>query len=188
MKFNREESVLSPSIKVLGIYAPKLNPDRYTAFLESEIASRDPAGYSDSEIDSLRSFGRDVSPLSAEDKDELRSHLEREFGNAVLVEVVVTNPSIDFNVGDFVQPNPTLARDLWQTAWDERYLTADGTALLTEEPSERCEQSQSLRMVFYIHYWQEKQPLDSSYGNLALPLVEPVPDRLWILAPYSLVD
>ena len=49
-----------------------------------------------------------------------------------------------------------------------------------EVPSEPC-----FRVAFYIHYWKHENGLNGPYGSLELPPVQPMPQRLWQLAPYE---
>ena len=179
-----------PSIEVIGLYSPKDNAARYHEFIEAKIEARDPKNFDAETIALFRRLGRGdaLTPLSDDDKAEISAHLDRELSSAVLVEALVTGADDRFNAGDFQQPNPSLDSGLWQVAWDERYLSADGTALLAStDPFSRPSDS-NLRLVFYIHRWQTDQPLLSSYGPVPLPPIQPMPDRLWNLAPYREVD
>jgi hypothetical protein len=52
-----------------------------------------------------------------------------------------------------------------------------------EQPESDC-----FRLTFYIHFWKDELGLSSSYGALACPSPQAVPERLWRLAPYEMPD
>lgn len=164
----------SSSVKVLGVYSPRESASNFHTFLDTEAASR----LRDDEI---------VDP-SPETVTEIRENLERELGNAVLVEALVEHPDEGFSMGAFTQPDPDMPSVNWQVAWCEKFLTPDGSRLLGEYgfyevPSEPC-----FRVAFYIHYWNHENGLNGPYGALELPPVQPMPQRLWQLAPYEQTD
>lgn len=101
-----------------------------------------------------------------------------------MIEVLVTDPDAAFNISGFVQPDPLRSENDWQVAWNEKFLTADGETVIGEYP---CKLPDALqyRVVFAIHSWNPDLPLGSSYGDLVLPAMEPLPERLWRLTPYE---
>jgi hypothetical protein len=44
------------------------------------------------------------------------------------------------------------------------------------------------RVAFFIHAWRHQLGLNSTYGPLTLVPQSPIPERLWRLAPFELVD
>jgi hypothetical protein len=172
IKFLRDQSVAAPNIKILGVYSPRQSASDFQAFLDK------PTDWLDED---------EIGEMSPEEITETRKNLERELGNAVLVEALVEHPDETFSIGEFTQSDPDLPSNNWQIAWCEKYLTPDGDRLLgeyhwDEVPTEPC-----FRVAFYIHYWKHENGLNSPYGPLALPLVQPMPARLWKLARYELV-
>ena len=75
-------------------------------------------------------------------------------------------------------------QNTWQVAWNEKFLTADGETVIGEYPC-KSPDLQQFRVVFSIHFWNPDLPLRSSYGELALPPIQPLPERLWRLTPYE---
>jgi hypothetical protein len=163
----------SPLIKILGVYSPRQNASDFQAFVDATFHGLDDAD--------------EIGDLSPEARTEIRKDIERELGGAVLVEALVEHPDETFSMGAFVHPDPELPSINWQVAWCEKYLTPDGDRLLgeylfDEVPSEPC-----FRVAFYIHYWKHENGLNGLYGALELPPVQPMPKRLWQLAPYEQV-
>jgi hypothetical protein len=107
--------------------------------------------------------------------------------NAVMIEAVVTHPDAAFDVGAFVQPDPSQSENQWMVAWDEKFLTIDGECrILTHRRA--IPNEERFRVVFVIHDWKPDLPLRSSYGELPLPPIQPLPERLWRLAHYEPPD
>jgi hypothetical protein len=162
--------VAAPSVKVLGVYSPRESASEFQTFLDTAADRLD-----EDEID-------DMTP---EELAEMRANLERELGNAVLVEALVEDCDETFSIGSFTQPDPDLPSSNWQVAWCEKYLSPDGIRPLGEyrfgeAPTEPC-----FRVAFYIHYWNHENGLDGPYGPLELTPVQPMPARLWQLSRYE---
>jgi len=181
---------MPPIVEVVGVYSPSASRAEYEAFLSAEITSRNPINFSEETKALLTRVGRanEIVELSAEDLAEIRDDLERDLASAALVEVLVTKPDGKFSIGAFVQPNPALPVGHWQVAWCEKFLTADGAASLGEYAFNELPTEAQYRVVFYIHDWCHEHGLDGPYGPLPLPKIEPMPSRLWKLAPYEKVD
>jgi len=147
----------SPPLKVIGIYSLSGDWAAYSRFLRQEIDDRDASKFPDELKEFLRQHGRgdEIRPLTAEDRQEWEEYLRSYMDDVAIIEVLVTDPDGAFKVVDFVQPDPSLP-DMLQ-----------------------------YRVVFAIHAWKPDLPLRSSYGELALPKIEPLPERLWRLAPYE---
>ncbi len=161
----------APHVKVLGIYSPRESSSDFQALLD-EVVSRYPD---------------EIADLSPEELADIREELEQNLGGAVLVEASVEYADETFSMEAFVHPDPDLPTNNWQVAWCEKYLTPDGAGPLgeyhfDEVPSEPC-----FRVVFYIHYWKHENGLNGPYGPLELPPIQPMPQRLWQLAPYEQV-
>jgi hypothetical protein len=187
---NQKGAPLAPSLQVLGVYSPKGNRAEYEAFLDREVASSDPVNFSEN-VKALmiqRGRGDELVALSDEEKLEIREETDREFSNAVLIEIAVAYPDASFSVDAFVQPNPNVPDSQWQVPWLERFLTADGTALLDNVSHGTLPRQNHYRVVFYIHEWKQENGLTGPYGAVALLPVQPMPERLWRLAPYERVD
>lgn len=128
--------------------------------------------------------GEDLTGSARLDAErECRKQLE----SAVLLEVLVRHADDRFKIDDFTQPAPGVSRDSWQAPWEEAWLTPDGDATL-DAPSAGQAGGEEIRVAFYLHCWNAAQPLLSSYGNLACPQPQPMPERLRMLAPYEPLD
>ena len=179
-----------PSVRILGVYSPIGNASEYAAFVELEVASQNPINFSQETKDFLKKVGREdeIVALSVDELNETREYFEREFSTAVLIEALVENPNEEFDVGKFIQPNPGAPESFWQVAWCEKYLSPDGSAILGQYSFNETPTEPRFRVAFYIHDWEHANGLKGPYGALELPPVEPMPERLWKLAPYEHVD
>ena len=175
----------SPPLKVIGFYSLRADWTAYARFLREEINSRDPAYLSEESREMFHRFGRgdELQPLTEEDRQALEEELRFLADDVALFEVLVTSPDQAFDMAEFVQPDASRPQDTWQAAWNDTFLTADGETVIGEYP---CKLPDALqyRVVFAIHFWKQGLPLCSSYGELALPSMQPLPERLWRLTPY----
>jgi hypothetical protein len=181
---------MEPTLQVLGVYSPKGNRPEYEAFLDREVGNSDPINFSDNVKALLirRGRGAELVALSDKDKRDIREEVDRELSTAVLIEIAVAYPDASFSVDAFVQPNPGVPASQWQAPWLERFLSADGTALLDDVAHGALPRESHFRVVFYIHDWEQEHGLDGPYGAVALLPMQPMPERLWRLAPYERVD
>jgi hypothetical protein len=179
-----------PRISLIGVYIPTLDADRYRAFVDQEVSSQNPINFSDELKDFLKRVGRGdaIVALEPEELEERREYFEQEFGSVAQIEVLVEDPDSKFSVGDFQQVDPSIPSSRWQVAWAEKFLTPDGSELLGEYRFNDLPNERSYRVVFFIHDWKHHLGLNSSYGPLALVEPTPIPERLWQIAPFELVD
>ncbi len=162
----------SPALNVVGFYSLSADKAAYGRFIQNEIASRDPANFSEDQKALFRRLGRGDSlhPFTDDDRRELDQHLRRHMDEAAVFEVMVSNPDASFDLGKFVQPNPSQSEEFWQVAWNEKFLTADGETLIKLDRTQKLPDAPQYRVAFVIHFWKPKLPLRSSYGNwLSLP-------------------
>jgi len=177
-----------PRIEVLGLYSPIANRAAYERCVAAYVADCDPSNLSESMRAFFVSKGRRGEPLTPEEREDAAGYIERSLSEAVYVEALVTNADERFDAGDFQQPDPSLPPGQTQVAWNEIYLSKDGEAVLSGRCPPQFPSDEQFRVVFVIHRWKPHLPLESSYGELACPDVQPLPDRLWRLAPYEMVD
>ena len=177
----------SPSLKVVGFYSFSADAAAYARFIQSEIASRDPVNFPEDIKERLRQLGRgdDLQPLTGEDRQELEEHLRFHMDEAAVFEVMVTDPDASFDIGKFVQPDPLKSENFWQAAWNHKFLAPEGEALIKLHRPQKQPDAPQYRVVFVIHFWKPNLPLRYSDGKLALPVQQPLPERLWRLAPYQ---
>lgn len=130
-----------------------------------------------------------LSGLDEDDPDHVVSsdQTELQLRSVVLVELRVVDRDDSFDVADFAQEEPGEPRQNWQAAWAEAYLTADGSALAQERVSLAAPPEGDIRMAFFMHSWKTDIPLETSYGRVACPTPQPMPDRLAALVPFVTV-
>ncbi len=102
-----------------------------------------------------------------------------------LIEVLIEDAPRPINFGHFVQPDPSRPPPNWQTAYDEHYLTPDGTAFLNPDDPRRPPDFAScnghLRAAFFMHYLDSDNPILTPAGSITPPDRTPMPDRLKIV-------
>lgn len=122
------------------------------------------------------SFG-DV--LDKNQKQEMFTSKHEELASVVAFDVKVTNANEKFDVGDFTQP------DSDQVAYNEAYLSPDGRSLdSTLKPTDPI----NFRIYFFLHFTNVNKPLLSSYGELSIPELKPLPEYLNRIHPFVPVD
>ena len=177
-------------LRVLGVYSLSADKAAYARFIRSTIDSRDSANFAEKTKDVLRRLGRgdSLQPFTDEDRQEWEERLRSNMDDAAVLEVTVDNPDATFKVAGFIQPNPVHPRQSWQAAWNATLLSADGEASLHRDRDRKLPGAAQFRVVFVIHDWKPGLPLRSSYGDPPRPPLQPLPERLWCLAPYELPD
>ena len=154
-----------PRIEVAGVYRLHLTPEMFRE-----------------QLDIL--YGE---PMSSSQRREAERQCRELLEGVVLVEVVVRNPDECFDLADFTQPRIGIPEDRWQVPWAEAYLSVDGDSLAVERWSDPGPAG-DLRIAFFMYDWQPDIPLRSSYGEVACPQVQEMPERLARLVPYEPVD
>ncbi len=106
--------------------------------------------------------------------------------SVVLIELMIVGRDARYDAGDFTQPFTDRPRSDWPAPYCETYLTPDGEAVIDfnwphPPPGD-------LRIAFYLHDWDPAKPLQTSYGNMICPKVQPMPERLQRLVPFELYD
>ncbi|WP_143099482.1 hypothetical protein [Bradyrhizobium sp. cf659] len=178
----------SPSLNIIGAYSFSADKAAYARFIRETIDANDPPNFSEELKAFLRKVGRgdEIRPLTDEARQEWEDDLRHHMDDAAVFEVQVTNPDARFSISDFVQADPSRPKEQWQVAWDETFLTTDGGTVIHIDRGHRLPEAKQYRVVFVIHFWKPGLPLSSSYGELQPPPVQPLPERLWRLAPYDL--
>ena len=119
-------------------------------------------------------------PISFWRKMKIRKLLLEELSSIVLVEAMIDNSDKKFDIGDFHQPNSD------QVPYDEVYLDEEGEKIIArcfEMPS-----SDTLRVAFFLHYFDPTQPINISNGEIVCPKICGIPDRLKNIIRYEPVD
>jgi hypothetical protein len=117
---------------------------------------------------------------SSEDlRREAKPGVVRELSAVVLVEVEVTGADAEYSAGDFGQPGSE------QAAYMESYLSPDGTTVISEYDRPPGD---SLRVDFFLHFYDPARPLNTSYGVVSAPRAVAMPERLRKILRYEPVD
>jgi hypothetical protein len=118
--------------------------------------------------------------LSRREKKEALRSIREELAGVVLVEVIVRDRDERFDVADFQQAGSD------QAPYDEAFLSEDGSRVVSR--SFQVPPTEPLRITFFLHFFDSRLPLQSSYGDLPLPALQEMPGRLRELVPYEPVD
>lgn len=127
------------------------------------------------------------SDITKSEKLKAEAMCKKQLSSTVMVEAIVTGRDAKFDVGNFMQACESEPAENWQVAWAEAYLTLDGKSLMVDRWQDPPAEG-DLRIVFFIHFWEPNVPLQTSYGKIACPQVENMPERLKKLVPYEPVD
>ncbi len=95
-----------------------------------------------------------------------------------LIELRVTALDGSFDVGEITQELPGQPRDNWQAAYDEHFLSADGTSVLDPSWPDQPPEDTALRLVFFFHYFDSTKPLLTPAGSVPMPTETERPERL----------
>ena len=117
--------------------------------------------------------------LSESQRRQAERSARDEISSIAMIEVIVENRNERFDIGDFVQPGSD------QAAYDEAFLSPDGTSVLSRLGPPDVE---PLRLAFFMHYFDPEKPLATSYGQLPVPSMQEMTDRLQSLVPYQPID
>lgn len=146
----------SPSISVLGVFKVSADDALFERAMELKYGG---------------------ITLPAEQRREAESAVRSELASVVLVESQVYRADGKFKIGDFGQP------DSDQAAYDEAFLSDDGTALVARRYTQPS--TSDFRLSFFLHFFDPAKPLQTSYGTVQVPPVSAMPDRLQRLIPYD---
>ena len=157
--------MLTPTIEVLGVYRLPVTDELVQRDFEIRWESSEP-GF---------------------DRAEAIRQCRKELESVVLVELVVRNPDQRFRIEDFTQTNETIPPSEWQAPWEEAYLSVDGLSHLGKSRRSKPVNVETVRVAFYMHFWSSDTPLSTSYGSVACPSPQSMPQRLLHLAPYEIL-
>ncbi len=76
----------------------------------------------------------------------------------------------------------TTRRGSKQAAYDEAFLSPEGKSVLSRW---RMPEDSTLRLAFFLHFFDAGKPLLTSYGELPVPPLQQMPERLHSLVPYE---
>ena len=131
--------------------------------------------------DDIRRFIEDSfgDALDEVEMTEMFAAKRQELASVAAFDIRVTNADSKFSMGDFTQPNSD------QAAYYEIYLTSDGRSIESDlDPNDKS----NFRVYFFLHFFDSHKPLLSSYGELIIPELKPLPNYLKKLHPFAPVD
>ena len=96
--------------------------------------------------------------------------VEAELSSVALVELLVRNAPVRFRLTKF-RHGP-----LAQAPYGEVYFEVDAEQIITTDFGRP--NRPDFRVCFYLHFYDPTERLHTPYGDLALPAVSPMPDRL----------
>lgn len=159
--------------RLIGIYIPRLTPERLARHIEEDRWRFVNVGIPDLQRQgfALEWTREAIEDRSAEIAEEKADCLSR----AALFEFEISGADKYFEPGVF------------ESAWEPAFLAADGQSVIAEFVNELPE-GEPFRLVFWIHDWDERSTLNGPEGPVQIGELDPVPERLWSLAPYAIVD
>jgi len=95
-----------------------------------------------------------------------------------LVELRIRECTRHLDVGEITQQVVGQPKANWQAPWDERFLNADGTAVLNPARPDKVPEDSELRLVFFFHYLDQEQPFLTPAGPVGVPTPKERPARL----------
>ena len=104
-----------------------------------------------------------------------------------LIEMLIDCTPSKVEIDKLTQPEKDTPKSSWQAAYDEHYLSEDGTKVIGRFGKIPTNITYT-RLAFFLHFVDFEKPLLSQFGELWLPAESPIPDRLKIIVKYEPVD
>ncbi|MCL6266618.1 hypothetical protein [Flagellimonas myxillae] len=104
-----------------------------------------------------------------------------------LVELIIEENVDDFDLGEITQEQKGQDKLNWQTAYDEKYLDENGSAIIGDD-FEKPTGLKRFRVAFFFHFLDLKKPLICQYGLIKLVEITEFPDRLKKVIKYTPID
>jgi hypothetical protein len=159
--------------RLLGAYLPRLTPERIARHVEEDRLRFVNVGIPDLQ---RRGFALDWTKEAIEERaTEIAEEKAYCIERAALFEVEILHADRHFEPGSF------------ENAWEPAFLDPEGQRVVAGSMAD-LDFSQPFRLVFWVHDWGEEAVLEGPDGPIAIERFEPVPERLWALAPYEIVD
>lgn len=116
-----------------------------------------------------------------ESDEETKEH----FDGLVLIEAIIHDIDDQFEIIKIGQQPPhSNDPNCFMVPYDEALLSSDGQTLIQRE-MDCVKGTGSLRFAFYLHLYDPSKPLATAYGPIHCPDIQPIPDRLKELVPYT---
>jgi hypothetical protein len=117
--------------------------------------------------------------ISEKEKREMLAMKGDELSSVAAPDITVENAESTFHISDFRQSGSD------RVAYDEGYLSADGRSI---ESKRNPNDPFNFRIYFFLHDFDVRKPLQTSYGEIRIETLAPLPDYLRLLHPFRPVD
>jgi hypothetical protein len=97
--------------------------------------------------------------------------VNRELSSLVLVELEITGADHRFDLSEFKQPHTQYV------PYDETFFDIRSGKVIEPNISDPSG-TRDFVVVFFLHFFDPNQPLETPYGNFSFPVISPLPDRL----------
>lgn len=108
--------------------------------------------------------------------------------NVSLIELEFDVPPAEVEADKITQRDEELPCDRWQAAYDEHYLSEDGTAVIGEWRDNKNLSGEKTRLAFYMYYVRFDKPLTTQFGDISLRKPERIPSRLRKILKFEPAD
>jgi hypothetical protein len=105
-----------------------------------------------------------------------------------LIELGIKTNHKNVDIGAFTQAQDGIDRMSWQTPWDEKFLSEDGTRITGDWMDSPTDTSDFTRLAFFLHFMDFQKPLLTQYGEMDLSNPEKIPNRLSLIIEYAKPD
>ena len=105
-----------------------------------------------------------------------------------LIELGIKANHKNIDIGEFTQAQDGIDRMSWQTPWDERFLSEDGTKITGDWMDSPTDTSDFTRLAFFLHFIDFGKPLLTQFGEMDLSKTEKMPSRISSLIEYEKPD
>ena len=161
------------NIRLIGAYLPRLTPERLARHVADDRWRFVNVGVPDLQ---KQGFALELTREAIEERaDEIAEEKTYCLERAALFEFSVSDADECFNPGVF------------EDAWEPVLLDSEGQHVIADAVSDLCT-GKPFRLAFWIHDWDDGSSLHGPNGRVQVDEFQPVPERLWEVAPYQVVD
>ena len=105
-----------------------------------------------------------------------------------LLEVQINQPPSEVDLSLFYQKDDSLPESDWQTAYDEQYLSSDGTSVIGDGFDSAVIPGDTTRVAFFMFLEDLSSPLTTPYGDFPISNVRELPERLSKIIVFDPLD
>ena len=102
-----------------------------------------------------------------------------------LIELGIKTNHENIDLGQFTQTQDGIDRMEWQSPWDEKFLSKDGTKIIGDWMDSPTDTSDFTRLAFFLHFIAFDNPLVTPFGEMVLSNPEKMPTRISSLIEYE---